>query len=134
MSFKASPDQQDAVWFWQRSLERGRWGHAYLFGGSDLAELEAVAGTLAKALICEKPPRRAPAGLALDCCDGGLSCRKIDSATHPDVLWGRPESKLRVITLDQMRELMQTVHLKPAEAAFKVAGSVGGDPLDVAGR
>jgi len=90
-----------------------------------------VAGTLAKALICEKPPRRAPAGLALDCCDGCLSCRKIDSATHPDVLWVRPESKLRVITIDQMRELMQTVHLKPAEAAFKVAVIVAADRLNV---
>jgi len=39
MSFKDFPDQQDAVQLLQRSLERGRLGHAYLFGGSDLAEL-----------------------------------------------------------------------------------------------
>jgi len=131
MSFKDFPDQQDAVQLLQRSLERGRLGHAYLFGGSDLAELEAVAGTLAKALICEKPPRRTSAGLALDCCDACSSCRRIDSAAHPDVLWVRPESKLRIITIDQMRDLMQTVHLKPAEASFKVAVIVAADRLNV---
>src|SRR6185436_11280409 len=121
MSFTNFPAQQDAVNLLQRSLERGRLGHAYLFSGADLADLEAVARTLAKTLNCENPPRSSASGLALDCCDTCLSCRKIDSENHPDVLWVRPESKLRVITIDQMRELMQTVHLKPTQATFKVA-------------
>ena len=36
------PAQKDVVALLQRSLERGRLGHAYLFTGQDLAELEAV--------------------------------------------------------------------------------------------
>jgi len=131
VSFKNFPEQEDVVHLLQRSLERGRLGHAYLFSGSELPELEAVARTLAKTLNCEKPPRRSAGGLPLDCCDACASCRKIDSENHPDIQWIRPESKLRVITIDQMRELMQTVHLKPTQAAFKVAIIVAADRLNV---
>jgi len=131
MSFADFPAQQDVVQLLQRSLERGRLGHAYLFSGVELGELEAVARTLAKTLNCEKPPRSSSGGLALDSCDACLNCRKVDSENHPDVLWVRPESKLRVITIDQMRDLMQTVHLKPTQAAFKVAVVVAADRLNI---
>src|SRR2546422_372702 len=131
MAFTDFPAQQDVVQLLQRSLERGRLGHAYLFCGADLAELEGVARTLSKTLNCEKPPRRGASGLALESCDECLSCRKIDSHNYPDVLWVRPESKLRVITIDQMRELMQTIQLKPAQAALKVAVIVAADRLNV---
>src|SRR5438477_8487041 len=131
MGFKNFPEQQDVVQLLQRSLERGRLGHAYLFCGNDFGELEAVARTLAKTLNCEQPPRRAPGGLPLDSCDTCPSCRKIDAETHPDIFWIRPESKLRVITVEQMRDLMQTVQLKPAQATFKVAIIVAADRLNV---
>src|SRR5262245_5427894 len=131
MAFTDFPEQQDVVQLLQRSLERGRLGHAYLFAGGQLSELQAVARTLAKTLNCERPPRRATNGLALDCCDACLSCRKIDAENHPDVLWVRPESKSRVITIDQMRELMRTVHLKPTQARFKVAVITAADRLNV---
>lgn len=131
MGFGAFPQQQDVVRLLQRSLERGRLAHAYLFNGPDLAELEGVARTLAKVLNCLAPPRRGPDGQPIDCCDKCANCRKIDHDNHPDVLWVRPESKLRVITIDQMRELMQTVHLKPGQGAFKVAVIGGADRLNV---
>jgi DNA polymerase-3 subunit delta' len=131
MAFADFPEQCDAVALLQRSLERGRLGHAYLFAGGGLGELEAMARTLAKTLNCETAPRRAEAGLALDCCDLCTSCRKIDAENHPDVFWVRPESKSRVITINQMRELMQTVNLKPTQAPFKVAMIVAADRLNV---
>src|SRR5262245_10315107 len=104
MAFTQFTAQQDVVQLLQRSLERGRLGHADLFAGGQLAELQAVARTLAKTLNCEQPPRRAASGLALDCCDVCQSCRKIENENHPDVLWVRPESKSRVITIEQMRD------------------------------
>ncbi len=131
MAFQNFPEQQDVVQLLQRSLERGRLGHAYLFNGSQQEELEAMARTLAKTLNCLEPPRRNEAGLALDCCDACLNCRKIESENHPDVFWIRPESKSRVITIDQMRDLMQTIHLKPTQAEFKVAVIVAADRLNV---
>jgi len=113
----------------QRSLERGRLGHAYLFQGDELGELEGIARTLAKVLNCLQPRRAGSA--ATDCCDDCVNCRKIEHGNHADVHWVRPESRSRVVTMDQMRELMREVNLKPTEAEFKVGVIVGGDRLNV---
>src|SRR5438270_13218556 len=83
MAFKDFPEQQDVVQLLQRSLERGRLGHAYLFCGTELGELEGVARTLAKTLNCEQPPRRSTNGLPLDCCDTCAICRKWIPRTTP---------------------------------------------------
>jgi DNA polymerase-3 subunit delta' len=131
MSFRDFSTEQASIAVLQRSLERGRLGHAYLFQGTDLAELATVARTLAKTLNCENPPSQGRSGLALDCCDACANCRKIDSDIHPDVLWIRPESKLRVIKIEQIRELLRTIYLKPTQAPFKVAVVVGADRLNV---
>jgi DNA polymerase III subunit delta' len=128
MAFKHFPKQTQGVQLLQRSLARGRLGHAYLFAGDQLEELELPARTLAKILNCQNPIKTG--GVATDCCDDCLSCRKIDNDTHPDIHWARPESKSRVITIDQTRELMREIQLKPTEAQFKVAIISGADRLN----
>jgi DNA polymerase-3 subunit delta' len=137
MAFTDFPDQQDAVALLQRSLERGRLGHAYLFYGADLGELEAVARTLAKTLNCEQPRRRGADRQPVDCCDACVSCRKINADNHADVMWVRPESKLRQIRIEQMverpnslRPLLPAMHLKPTEARFKVGVIVSADRMN----
>jgi len=112
----------------QRSLTRGRLGHAYLFSGPDLAQLEAIARTLAKTLNCQQLDLLS--GPRTDSCDACPSCRKIDSDTHGDIHWVRPESKSRIISVDQMRELMREIQLKPNDAEFKVAVIVAADRLN----
>ncbi len=129
MAFKDFPDQPQGVELLQRSLARGRLGHAYLFAGDQLEELELLARTLAKTLNCENPVKIS--GVATDCCDECLSCRKIENAAHADIHWARPESKSRIITVEQTRELMQQIQLKPTEAQHKVAVIVGADRLNV---
>jgi len=131
MAFKDFPEQEQAVTLLQRSLERGRLAHAYLFAGHRLEELESLARTLAKTLNCQKPVRGRN-GVGLDCCDTCLVCRKIKGETHTDVHWVRPESKSRVVTIDQMRELIREIQLKPTEADYKVAVIVGADRLNAA--
>ena len=126
MAFKNSIDQQDAVELLRRSLERGRLGHAYLFTGSELTVLEETSANLAKTLNCEA----ASSEMANDCCDECLSCRKIDQGNHPDVQWVRPESKSRIITIDQMRAVMKTMNLKPTQAKYKVSIVVAADRLN----
>lgn len=131
MSFGEFPDQVMPVQLLQRSLARGRLGHAYLFTGAQMGVLEAMAGTLAKTVNCASPTRASANGPAVDCCDQCASCRKINSANHADIQWVRPESKSRVVTIEQIRELLQTVHLKPTEAACKVGIIVAADRLNV---
>jgi DNA polymerase III subunit delta' len=129
MSFAELPGQAGPIEILQRSLERGRLGHAYLFCGSRIDHLEAVARTLAKTLNCGKKPR-AHSGRP-DSCDQCDSCHRIDGSNHPDVAWVRPESKLRVIRIEQTREMIRTVNLKPTLAEYKVGVIVGADRLNV---
>jgi DNA polymerase-3 subunit delta' len=128
MAFKSFSKQSQGVQLLQRSLARGRLGHAYLFTGHRLEEMETVARTLAKTLNCQQPVKTG--GVAIDCCDECVSCRKIDQETHADVHWARPESKSRVVTVEQMRDLMREIQLKPAEAECKVAIIVAADRLN----
>src|SRR5437868_10328745 len=130
MSVASLAERQESVRLLQRGLENGRLAHAYLFTGSDLDELASVARTLAKTLCCENPPRRGPTGLPLDCCDACVSCRKVDEELHPDVIPIRPESKLRQIKIEQIRELLDRLYLKPTQAAYKVSMIVGADRLN----
>jgi len=117
MAFADFSDHEKAVALLQRSLERGRLAHGYLFCGNKIEHLENVARTLAKTLNCERPVKKSEN--AIDCCDKCAACRRIHEANHPDVHWVRPESKSRVITIAQMRDMMQQIHLKPNEAEFK---------------
>jgi len=130
MAFADFPEQKLVVELLQRSLERGRLAHAYLFTGHQLALLESLARTLAKTLNCQQPVRRTPDGPAIDCCDQCPVCRKIDEHSHADVHWARPESKSRVVTVEQMRELMREIQLKPGEAEYKLAIIAGADRLN----
>jgi DNA polymerase-3 subunit delta' len=129
--FSDFPEQTRVTQLLQRSLERHRLAHAYLFTGNDLTELEDMARTLAKTLNCLSPPRRTADGLPLDCCDRCDSCRRIDQANHPDVLVLRPESKSRIITIDQVRELMHAINLKPSSASYKVGVIIAAERLNV---
>ena len=130
MAFADFAGQKQAITLLQRSLERGRLAHAYLFSGHQISELDAVARTLAKTLNCQQPKRASKGGPAVDCCDACLTCRNIDSDVHADIHWVRPESKLRIITVDQMRDLMHEIHLKPNDAEFKVAVIAAADRLN----
>ena len=129
MSFKDFPEQAQGVKLLQRSLERGRLAHAYLFTGHHIDELEAIARTLAKTLNCRQPVQAG--SVAIDACDHCINCKKVAGDNHADVHWVRAESKSRIITVEQMRDLMQQINLKPTEAEYKVAVIVGADRLNV---
>jgi DNA polymerase III subunit delta' len=129
MAFQEFSEHSQGVQLLQRSLARGRLGHAYLFTGDSLEELELLAANLAKTLNCLQPVKTS--GVATDCCDECLNCRKIADGNHADVHWARPESKSRIITIDQMRDVMQQIQLKPTETGYKIAVIAGADRLNV---
>jgi DNA polymerase-3 subunit delta' len=137
MAFKDFAGQEQGVELLQRSLERGRLGHGYLFTGHQLDQLEVLARTLAKTLNCLHPVKRG--GVAVDCCDRCLNCQKIEHGNHADVFWVRPESKLRQIRIRQVvrrddsppRVLLDAVNLKPTESQYKVAVIVAADRMNV---
>ena len=136
MAFKDLTEEKQGIELLQRSLQQGRLGHAYLFGGRDIARLEALARSLAKTLNCQKPVKKN--GVAIDCCEECLNCQKIEHGNHADVFWVRPESKLRVIKINQVtrrddsppRVLLDFVSLKPTESDFKIGVIVGVDRMN----
>ncbi|MEI8041210.1 MAG: DNA polymerase III subunit [Verrucomicrobiota bacterium] len=136
MAFKDFPAHAQSVSLLQRSLERGRLAHAYLFTGHQLDALECLAGTLAKTLNCLEPVSRN--GVAVDCCDRCLNCRKVEDGNHADVFWVRPESRLRQIKIGQIvrrddsppRVLLDAVNLKPTESQYKLAILVAADRMN----
>jgi DNA polymerase-3 subunit delta' len=136
MSFKDFPGQQPSIKLLQRSLERGRLAHGYLFAGHDLDELETLARTLAKTLNCTQPVKQG--NVAIDCCDRCPNCQKVDHENHADVFWVRPESKLRLIKISQIvrrdespdRVLLDAINLKPAESRYKFAVIVAADRMN----
>lgn len=128
MAFTKFSEQSQGVQLLQRSLARGRLGHAYLFTGHQLEDLETLARTLAKTLNCAHPLKTS--GVATDCCDVCLSCQKIENDSHADLHWARAESKSRIISVDQTRELTREIQLKPTEAGYKIAIIAGADRLN----
>ena len=135
MAFKDFSKQTQGIQLLQRSLARGRLGHAYLFTGDQLDELELLARTLAKTLNCQNPIQ--VGGTTTDCCDECLSCRKIEDANHADVIWVRPESKSRQIKIEQItrrdespaRVVNEFVNLKPTEGKYKVGVVVAAERM-----
>jgi DNA polymerase-3 subunit delta' len=126
---RLAPEQQQAASILQRSLERGRLGHAYLFTGAVMEPLEQVAAALAATLNCLQPVRHDADGPAVDACGRCSVCRRIADGNFPDLTWVRPESKTRIIAVDQIRELIQTVNLKATEARFKIGVIAGADRM-----
>src|SRR5204863_7798063 len=122
------PTQPQGIQLLQRSLERGRVAHAYLFSGDQLSDLDTLDRALAKTLNCLQPIKKGSA--PVDSCDQCLSCQKVEHGNHADVHWVRSESKSRVITVDQMREVMKEINLKPTEAEYKVCVIVAADRLN----
>lgn len=121
----------------QRSLDRGRLGHAYLFAGNQLEELETVARNLAKTLNCREP-RHGAAGVPVDCCDRCVNCRRADDGNFPDVFVVRPESKSRQLRIQQFARrpdsppmvMNEFIHLKPYEGGYKVGLVVAADRMN----
>jgi DNA polymerase III subunit delta' len=135
MAFKEFSGQSQGVQLLQRSLARGRLGHAYLFTGDSLEELETLAANLAKTLNCLQPVKTD--GIATDCCDECANCRKIENLNHADVFWIRPESKSRQIAIDLVtrrdtspaRVMNEFVFMKPTEGNYKVGIIVSADRM-----
>ncbi len=100
--------------------------HALVFSGLDGTGKTAAAIAFAMACNCTGSPsdfdgdrhqQTAPTG-PLPVCGSCRSCRKIKSANHPDILHLTPSGNY--IKVEQIRELLSTVALKPFEARTRV--------------
>ena len=91
-----------ALEFLRRAFEGGRLAHAYLLSGEAGSGKRALALQLA-ALVA------------------GLRNPADDPLQHPDIHWVEPESKSRIIKVEQTRELEKELQMRASQSGRKVA-------------
>ncbi len=92
-----------------RSIQMGRVGHAYLFGGPAHIGKTTLARAFAQALNCTAPNR--PCGIC-------RSCRLIERGIHPDVALVEPVNER--IKIEAIRELQRALALSPVEGRYRI--------------
>ncbi len=87
---------------------------ALILAGAAAAEKAVTARRMAKALLCPKRQSLPPF------CGTCSTCRRVETGTHPDLLWiGKEEDD--TIKIDRIRDLCHQMELTPVEAASKIA-------------
>jgi DNA polymerase-3 subunit delta' len=119
--------QKRAVSLLQHSLEAGALAHAYLFVGPRHVGKMTLALNLAQALNCE-----AVGQPCLEC----ASCKKILAGGHADVqviglTQNEEEVEARLISIDQIKELLHSASLPPFEGKHKVFIIDGAELLSI---
>jgi len=105
------------------TARRGELHHAVILHGPAAAVLREIAVSVAKALNCLN-------GTAGDDC---AACQRIERRTHPDVHFVEVSAKKKLISVEQVRDIVAAATLRPYEGRNKVfiidpaeALSVGG--------
>ena len=112
MSFEDIKGQDRQIKTLKEAITKGYIFSSYLFVGPDGIGKAKVAQNFAKALNC--PDKNEPP------CDTCVSCRKVDSKTHPDVFFIEPKGASFSIGIEQIRTVIAQANLKPYEAPRKV--------------
>jgi len=113
MSFKEIKGNRQTIEFLKNVFLSKRIPGTFLFYGKEGIGKRLVAKNLAKAINCLKNDNMKP-------CDECVSCRKIETANHPDIFWIYPEAGKEVIKIEQIRDLKEKIYLKKSEARKKV--------------
>ena len=93
-----------------QTAARGELHHAVILHGPSRETLREVAVGIARALNCLN-------GTTGDDC---LSCQRIDRRTHPDVHFIEVEGDRKLISVDQIRDMVAEATMRPYEGRAKV--------------
>ncbi len=114
MSFKDVIGQGKAVMILSGMLSNKRIASSYLFTGPSGIGKKFASFQFIKSINCLD----AHSGSIVDSCDMCISCRKMESLTHPDLRVIVPEDGM--IKIDKIRELDEFLSLTPMEGERKV--------------
>lgn len=123
MAFERVLGQEKAKKNLQRALEKNKLAHAYLFDGAEGLGKKAMALELASALFCENNKDK-PCGI----CN---SCIRINSGNHSGIKIIEEE---KIIKVDDIRELIKDIQLKPYEREKKIYIICDADKINIQGQ
>lgn len=113
MSFKNILGHSKPIGLLQRAIRNDRLAHSYLFLGNEGIGKKLVALQFAKTLNCLNG-----GNVEGDSCDQCLSCKKIDSLIHPDVLILEPENQ--TLKVEQVRQMQRDLAFRPYEGKYRI--------------
>jgi DNA polymerase-3 subunit delta' len=121
------PWQQERWQQVRRAHADGRLAHALLLAGPRAADADHFASSLAAWLLCEaaEAPRK-PCG---EC----RSCVQIAAGAHPNLMRLAPAEDKRDIAIDDVRDLLDRLHLSSHYGQAKIAVISPADALNAAG-
>ena len=105
------------------TAQRGELHHAIILHGPARDELRALSVSIAKTLNC----------LNRTTGDDCTACQRIDRRTHPDVHFIEVAGERKMISVEQIRELIGEATLRPYEGRTKVFIIDPADGLSVSG-
>ncbi|MBI4323383.1 MAG: hypothetical protein HY596_03810 [Candidatus Omnitrophica bacterium] len=121
MAWSQIRGQQLAVTMLQADLAKQRVAPAYLFAGDTDAGTLVVALEMARALNCAQPSHGA--------CGECDSCRRITRGVHPDVHQLNPQGAAANIRIEDVRQVLERMSLRPFMARAQVAVINGAECL-----
>lgn len=92
----------------------GRLGHAYLFAGPEGVGKRLFATELAKARLCEQPPR------PMTACGRCPACLQVLAGTHPDAFTVRRDEDANELDVETMREFCHRLSMKSSRGRGKI--------------
>lgn len=113
MSFKGIKGQDKALSLLSGALSNDRIAQGYIFAGPGGIGKMLTAVNFAKAINCQLMGKDRPCG---DC----VSCKKIDSSNHPDVSIIKAQKEGSSIGIDDIREMIRSIGMKPYEGRKKI--------------
>ncbi|MBQ4048759.1 MAG: DNA polymerase III subunit [Clostridia bacterium] len=109
-----------AVWQLVEAAAAGSSLHACVISGAAGTGKKTAAKILAQALVCTSAHER-PCGVC-------TACKKVEKDIHPDVLTVRKDNKTGY-SVDYVREIRQSLYVRPNEATRKIYIFADGDFL-----
>lgn len=94
------------------SAEAGRLAHGYVVSCSEAGWGQELSQLLLQWIFCQDAHRP---------CGHCRPCLQMSTRTHADVLWVEPESKSRVITIDQIRQINHVLNQTSFQGGWKAA-------------
>ena len=122
MSWSSVLGQPTACAVLRRHLQQQRIAPAYLFTGPEGVGKRLAALEFAKALNCEHGTDEA--------CDQCDACGRIERGSHPDLHRVSPQGALAMIRVDEVRQVLSRVGLRPYMGRLQVAIIDGADRLN----